>query len=221
VGDVAQELEQRAALRRVEVARRLVGQQDTRAAGDRAGQGRPLALVGAELAGAVVAMRAQPDPLEQRVDRRGVVGPAGDQQGERDVLAHGDGGEDRRSREQEADALTPQAGELEVVEGAQRALGDVQRAAGGAVEAGEDVKQRCLACARGPDDGGQPAGRRLEGDVAEHVHAGPHVPDAVKQIVRDDSSHGLELSHQAVPPKGRLTAPLGWASLPNQALQRP
>ena len=44
--------------------------------------------------------------------------------------------------------------------------------------------------------------------------------DAMEQIVRDDSSHGMELSQPAAPVKGRLTAPLGCAWHESYAVKR-
>jgi hypothetical protein len=70
---------------------------------------------------------------------------AGDQQRQRDVLAHGDGAEDGGGGEEEPDPLAAQAGELDVGEAAQGAPVDRHRAGRGAVQAGEQVEQRGLA----------------------------------------------------------------------------
>ena len=145
VGDLAQQHQQVGALLGLELAGRLVGEQHRGAADQGAGEGGALALGGGQLAGALVVPVGEADALEQRVDRLGLGRAAGDQQRQGDVLAHGDRGEHGGGGEQEADAVAPQARELEVVEPAQRAPVERHGAAGGAVEPGEQVQQRGLA----------------------------------------------------------------------------
>ena len=216
VGHLAQEQQQVGALLGLEVAGGLVGEQDGGAADQGAGQRGALALGGGQLAGALVAAVGEADALEQGVDRLRLGSAAGDQQRQGDVLAHRDRGQHGGGGEQEADALAPQARELEIVEPAQRAAVEAHGPAGGSVETGEQVQQRCLAGARGPDNGGQRARRRLERYVAEHVHARAGVADAVEEIVRNDSRHGGNCLTAEPNRKGRLAAPLGWAEHPNR-----
>src|SRR4029453_6718924 len=90
-------------------------------ADQRASESDPLALGGGELRRAVVGPVSEADALEQRVGRVRGGRAARDQERERDVLADGDGGEDRGGGEEEADAIAPQPRELDVVEPAQRA----------------------------------------------------------------------------------------------------
>ncbi len=141
----AQEEEQLGALLGLEIAGGLVAQQDARAADDGAGERGALALGGREDAGARVAQLAEADAFEQRVDGLGRGGAAGDEERQRDVLGDGDRGEDRRGGEEQADAVAPQAGELEIVEPAQRAPVERHGPAGRAIEAGEEVQEGGLA----------------------------------------------------------------------------
>ena len=199
MSDVAQQHEQVGAVLGIEVARGLVGQQHRGAADQGAGERGPLALGGGQHGGPLVAAVGQPDPLEQGVDGLGLGRAARDQQRQRDVLAHGDGGEDGGGGEEEADLVAPHAGELEVVELAQRAPVEDHAAAGGAVEAGDQVEQGGLARARGADNGGELPGGRLDRHVAEHVDAGAEVTHAMEEIVRNDSRHAGTLPSPPTP----------------------
>ena len=68
---VAQQVEHRGARGRVEVARRLVGEQHGRARDQRAGDRDALLLAAGQLGRLVVAALGQADAVQQRVDLRG------------------------------------------------------------------------------------------------------------------------------------------------------
>ena len=119
--------------------------------GEAAGELEALALAGGELAGEVVALLQQVDEgqrLQRLVARRLHVGGA-DQRADDDVLGHGEVGEGLELLEgaghaAAGDAVGPHAGDLAAVE--EDAAG-VER-----LEAGDQVEQRGLAGAVGPDD---------------------------------------------------------------------
>src|SRR5688572_22017742 len=145
VGDGAQEEQQVRALLGLEPAGRLVGEQDGRAADQRAREGGALALGGRQVAGHLVPPLAEPDAVEEGVDRLGLVRTARDQQRQRHVLAHGDGREDGGPGEEKADPVAPQAGELDVVELGQLAAVECHSSGSGTVEARQEMEEGSLA----------------------------------------------------------------------------
>ena len=141
-------------------------------ADERAGERGALALGGGELPGALVARgrrgrraRAARRRRPARAARRAIR--SGRATFSRTVMV----GSTEAAGRRRPMLVAPQARELEVVEPAQRAPVEHDGAAGGAVEAGQQVQQRGLAGARGSDDGGDASGGRLERYVAEHVRA--------------------------------------------------
>ena len=105
----------------VEVAGRLVGEDDGRARDQRARDGDPLLLAAGELRRPVRAAVAEPDGLDQRLEPGGVDVLARDAQRQEHVLL---GGEDREqvvALEDEADLRAAQQRELVVAEGGELA----------------------------------------------------------------------------------------------------
>ncbi len=153
---------------RVEVAGRLVGEDDLGAAGERSGDGDPLLLAARELGRAV--------PQAVRRDRRSsttwsnhsAIGlAAGEAGGQRDVLGRGERRDEVERLEDEADAVAAQLRELAVVELRDVGVADEHGARGEVVEPGDAVHQRRLARARRAHDRGEAAGGELDGHAVE------------------------------------------------------
>ena len=158
---------------RVHGGRGVIEHEHARPADERPSERDPLALTARErhtpLAGdGVEALREGEHERLGPSDpgrRRDVLGGVG--------LAHGDVlddgvGEEERLLEHHADRGA-QLGGLDVV-GVDTA--DADRAGGRVGEADEQVAQRALARAGGPDDGHDLAGRHREGEVGQHRHVG-------------------------------------------------
>src|SRR5215217_5790120 len=150
---VAQEGQQLGAGARIEVAGRLVGEDDLGPAHQGPGGGDPLLLSARELAREMIEAIAQADGVDDLVIPVAIhLGP-GDVDRQRDVL----GGRERRHQverlEDEADLLAPQQGQLLLGQRRQVHVADEDLAAGRRVEAGHAVQQRGLAGPRGPHDG--------------------------------------------------------------------
>jgi hypothetical protein len=98
----------------VEVAGRLVGEDDGGVVDERAGAGDPLLLPPGELAGAMVEAVAQADPLEggRGAGVRILDANAGEDEGEPDVLEGAQRGEEVEGLEDVADPVAAEPGEL-------------------------------------------------------------------------------------------------------------
>ena len=101
-----------APVRRVEVAGRLVGEDDLRAAGEGPGDGDALLLATGELARPVREAVAETDGVDDLVEPRRVGLAAGERHRERDVLDRGERRHQVEGLEDEADPVAAQLGEL-------------------------------------------------------------------------------------------------------------
>src|SRR5205807_2780277 len=101
---------------------RLVGEDQHRTGGQGAGDGDPLLLAARRLLGSMALQPVQAETVHQRGDalhhRRpaGTAGAATQAERQRDVLRRGEAGDQVEALEDEADAVTPEGGELLVVE---------------------------------------------------------------------------------------------------------
>ncbi len=109
--DVAQQVHDVPAVGAVEVARRLVGEQDRRVVGQRARQRDALLLAAGELRRIVMRAAGQADLVEQRAGPRRGVGRARDLHRHRDVLERRERRNEVEELEDEADLLAAQLGE--------------------------------------------------------------------------------------------------------------
>ena len=129
----------------VEVARRLVGEDEVRPRGQRPGDGDALLLTTGELARAVRQAVAEADGLDDRAQPRSVRPTPGEGQRQRDVLL----GVERRQEvvglEDEADALAAEAGQLAIRQRPEVDVADEDVTGGERVETGQAVHQRALA----------------------------------------------------------------------------
>ena len=112
VARVPQQVEDLGAGRVVEVAGRLVGQQDGGLGGKRPRQRNALLLAGGELVGVLCALAEQADEVEQRGDRVAMRGERlpGDEERERDVLADAEQRDEVEVLEDEPGLLAPGQG---------------------------------------------------------------------------------------------------------------
>ncbi|ELZ29211.1 putative hydrolase [Halosimplex carlsbadense 2-9-1] len=155
----------------VDVAGRLVGQQQCGVGRQRAGDGDALALAARQLRGAVVEAVAEADPREQV---RGALAAlaavdALEDQRQRDVL---DGGQPRHEVERlEDEADRPAAGPRALGVGQRRDVlaVDPDDSPGGRVEPADEVQERALARPAGAHDGRVRARGERQRDVRERL----------------------------------------------------
>ncbi len=169
----------------VQVAGRLVGQQEDRARHQSPGEGDPLLLAGGELVGPVALPAGQVD------ERDGVADPPLDvstarvhpSDGERegDVLLDGQEGYEVEGLEDETRLLTPQPRRLAVREATDHVAVEDDLTARGPVQAAEQVEQRALARARRAHEGDELTTSDREGDAAQRLHVGLAEPVAPGQ----------------------------------------
>ena len=156
---------------RVEIAGRLVGEQDGRVVDERACDGDALLLAAGELAREVVLAALQPEEVERLERPVGAVRrPARVEERQGDVLEGARPREQVEALEDEPDAAAPDAREGRLV-----LRRDVHRLeqvlpAGRPVEAAEDVHERRLARARRAHDGDELSLLHREADPAQRVH---------------------------------------------------
>ena len=147
--------------RRVEVPRRLVGQDHLGAVHERAGDGDALLLAAGQLRGQVVPPRAEPDGVQELGGAGAAFGRrhGGGRRGRLDVLARGQGRDQVELLEDESDRVAPQARELPLgdvqqvpsvaADGPERSAGRARRAAA----AGSSCRSRSRRRCRGPRRG--------------------------------------------------------------------
>ena len=151
---LAEQIHHRFAALRIEVAGRLVGEQDDRLAGDRARHGDALLLTARELAGQVLGAMRHADALERRRDPLLALGGAHAAIGERqlDVLEHREIADQVEALKDESDLAVADARALRSRELGDRPAVQLVRAFGRRVEQAENRQQRRLAAARRPGD---------------------------------------------------------------------
>ena len=155
--DGAEQLEHVVRGVRVELAGRLVGEQQGRLVGEGDGDRDPLLLAAGQLRRPVVSPVGQADEVEQPRRSRRPVAPrdALEQHRQLDVLPGGQVGEQVACGllPDEAEHLAPVAGPFGGAHLADPVAGDDDTSGGRDVEAAEDAQQRALAAARRTDDG--------------------------------------------------------------------
>ena len=195
VGGAAQERQHGGARLGVEVARRLVGQDQLGLVHERAGHRQALLLAAAELVGHPRRRRrSSPRRSMSARPRAGRVRRAARQaRGEQDVLLARQLGHEVVGLEDEADVVAAHAGQLALGAPVQAAADDLDGAGLGPVERAEQVQQRRLARARAPDDGHELAGARLDGGAVEHAPRGAAAAVRLHEAPRprrSGTSHG-------------------------------
>ena len=161
----------------VERAERLVEQQHLRLDRERAGERHALALAAGELVRVALVVAGEPDDAEQLVDAlaHALLRLLADLQPERDVLAHGHVLERGVVLEHEADPapLRRDVGRVGAV--------DLDLAAVGLLEPGDDPQQRRLARAARPEQRGQRAVGDLERDALERDEVAERLGDVANR----------------------------------------
>src|SRR6478735_6726686 len=167
VDAATQQLEHLGTGARVEVAGRLVGEDDPRPAGERSGDRNALLLTAGELVGLVLEAIGEADGGDHRVVPLGVGLAAGDRHREGDVLLRGQRRHQVEGLEDEADLVAAQPGEGLVLEPGQVLLTDEDRARVGGVERRAAVHQRGLARAARAHHRRELTGTDVEAHVVE------------------------------------------------------
>ena len=156
------------ARRRVEVAGRLVGEDDERAVHESPGDGHALLLAARQLIGQPVALLAEADQFEhlRHLRRDHVAGPPDDLEGEGDVLEHGLVRQQAEVLE-DATEIAPQIRHSPVRELADLLACHPDLAAVGNLLAQQELEHRGLARSRGPDEEDELALQDLERDIPQ------------------------------------------------------
>ena len=183
VAEVAEEAEDGAGGGGVEFAGGLVGEDEAGLAGERAGDGDALLFAAGEFVGAMVGAPREPDDFEGvlRALDAFAVAEAGDAERELDVLLGGEQRQQPERLEDEAELVAAQLREVLFGHGVDAFAVEGDFAAGGAVEAGEDVEQRGLAGAGAANEGEHLAGGDGERDIAD----GPDLVGAAFEAAGD------------------------------------
>ncbi len=191
---LGQEVEDLGAGLGVQVARRLVGEDQGWVVGERTHDGGALLLAAAELVGPVVDPVPEAHLLEERAPprQRVVAGHAVEEEREGRVLGRREGGEEVEELEHEAQVAPAESGQGVVRHGAQVLAQDADRARGGEVERANHVEERRLPGARRPGDRQHLA--RLDGEVhaAQRVDLDPRLLVALRDLLEDDDGSSLE-----------------------------
>ena len=179
-----QELEDLPADQRVEVARRLVGDDDPRVMDERAGDRRPLLLAARQLVGVLLRLLRQPDEREHAVDGRPDLASrgAGHLEREGDVLAHGLARQELEVLEDDAD-LAADDRHLPARQARQVVAVEHDRAHRRELVADEQLHERGLAGARGTDEEHEVALGHDQVDVLEGIAP---VRVGLRDVVEDE-----------------------------------
>src|SRR5690606_16111915 len=169
--ELGEQLHHLVAVGGVEVARRLVGEDERRRGHDGAGDRDALLLPARELLREVVAAVRHADALEGRLRAElpllGVEVEV--EQRELDVLVDRQLVDEVEALEDEADGAAAEAGAPALGEPGRGVPVEPVLPAGGAVEQAEDVEERGLPAPRRPHDGDELAALDLDGDAAERA----------------------------------------------------
>ena len=175
----------------VEIAGRLVGQQDAGRVDQRARDGHALPLSAGELVGPVLDPVAQPDPRERITRQRAALlgSQPGVDQGELHVVQRRGPGQQVEGLEHESDLLVPDPGQLVVVQLAHPVAVQPVLARRRAVEAADQVHEGGLARARRSHDGDELVLPNDHVDSSEGVH---HLAaDVVIALQVPGDDHGI------------------------------
>ena len=136
----------------VEIAGRLVGQQELGPTHEGAGDGDALLLAARELRGVVADAMARARRAAAPTGELEGIGATGELQRQRHVLVRRHGRNEMEALEDDADVVAPQP-RPGVVERPEILAGDLDPARGGALQAARHHHQAGFAGARGADDG--------------------------------------------------------------------
>jgi patatin-related protein len=182
-------------LGRVQVAGRLVGEQQLGIADHRAGDADQLLLAAGELGGEEVLLADDVEAVERVGHQRLAVGPLDVPVGKRqvEVLGHGQAVEQVVGLEDEADVLLGDLRALLGLHQVDRLAEQLVLAGPGRIEHAEDRQQRRLARAGRPHDGDELPLPHLEVDAAQHV-GGAALGGGIGLLDVAQADHGRGLS---------------------------
>jgi hypothetical protein len=170
--NLQQQLDHLAARRTIEVAGRLVGQQDRGIVGERPGDCDPLLLAARQLRRVVMRAIRQPHFGEQRARAGRRIGAVGNLDRHQHVLERGQRRQQVKGLEDEPDARSPQPRQVVLAQRGDVDAVDQDAPARGRVEPGDQPEQRRLAAAGRADDRDHPAlGDRQVGGMQDRQRA--------------------------------------------------
>ena len=147
---VQQQIEHVAPVRAIEIAGRLVGEDQRRIVGQRARDRNALLLAARELRRIVMAAIVQPDFVEQRLRARRRIAPAGDLHRHLDVFDRGQRRHEMKELEDEADLLAAQPRQRVFIQPRDFLAADRDRAARRRIQTGDQI--RAASICRCPTD---------------------------------------------------------------------
>src|SRR3954470_15266490 len=197
----AQQAQHLSAGRGVQVAGRLVGEDDVGAGEERPGDGDALLLPAGELVRAVPQPVAEAQPADDGVHPVPVGPLPGQLHRQQDVVLRVEHRQQVEGLEDEADPLAAQRGQLLVAQGGQLGVAQPDLPGAGGVQAGEAVHQRRLARARRAHDRGEPAAGEGDVDPGERVHRG--LPAAVGLAQAEGADGGVLLGGRGLAGDGQ------------------
>lgn len=167
-----EEVEDTCGVVRIEVARRLIGQQQRRPVDERAGHGGALHFAPTHLVREGAGAGRQSDELEHlRGAGARFPGPvAAEEEGKFRVFQRGHGRQEVEKLENDAETHAPVGGQFGFARGVERETVDGDLAGGRLVESAEQVEQRAFAAAARPGHRAE----RVRGDFQRHVAQGVH-----------------------------------------------
>ena len=189
-----EQVENRIAGGGIEIAGRLVGEEDLRTRGHRPGDRDALLLAARKLGGIMGETVAETDRLKlPRGDREGIR-LAGQFQRYRDIFERGHGGKEVEGLEHDADAAAAGAGEAILVERGEIGAGDMDAAVARLLEAGQHSHQGGFARPGRPQQSDALTLADLKVDAAEDGDAPGALPERQRDIrgVDDDMREGHE-----------------------------
>ena len=178
--------------RLVEIAGRLVGDDDRGAMHQGAGDGDALLFATGELRGVVIEPVGEADGGELGAGAGEGVGAAGEFERGGDVLERRHVGDEMERLEDDADGLAAKAGEAIGVETGEVDPGDRDPAAVGALQAAGDHQRGRLAGAGGADDADPLAGGDGQGETAQDVDGGGAVAEPEANVLEGDGGSGQD-----------------------------
>jgi acyl-CoA thioesterase-1 len=164
------QLDDRLAGDAVEVASRLVCEQDLRIIHEGARERDPLLLAAGQLRRIVVQPMAQADTLEQASGALSDIALSAQLQRHLNVLVGGQGGHELKRLKDKADGGAPEACTLVLGQGTEFGAVDRHAAAAWRVEASQQPQQGRLAAAGGAEDRDKVTRLDVEVDVTQHRH---------------------------------------------------
>ena len=199
VVQLLEELHDLAALARVQVAGRLVGEDDLRVGDDRARDGDELLLAAGELVRIEVLLADDVEAIEDVADHAVALGllDVAIRQRHVEVLVHRQMIEQVIALEHEADVLLVQPRAILRAQPVHRLAAEVVLAGPRAVVHADDVQQRRFAGARRPHDRDELAVLDVERDAPQHPRPGRAVRVRLLEIAQRDERLGRNGSRSA------------------------